>query len=91
MKFEAIKVGMKLKLVGQREGLIWSCYTGYGWQIGDTILVFEKCGTDYNLKNLRTNEKHFCIPDGMSTTYKDKDRYSNFFEPINQTMKELLE
>jgi len=87
MEFKDIKVGMKLRLKtqeinGHRD------YYDYGWKIGDIVEVVNNM---FELKNLRTNDTTYCIPDSTFGTGKKQKHYADFFEPVNQTLKELIE
>jgi len=87
MKYDNIKVGMKLKLVTQKTK-DHEDYTDYDWKVGDIVLVTN---ADFSLKNITNkNEGHYRIP-GSSYSGEQRNKWSNFFEPVNQTMKELLE
>jgi hypothetical protein len=76
MKLENIKVGMRLKLVSQKD----RHYSGGDWKIGDIVLVLNN---NRALKNLRINTKDYCIP--------NEQKYADYFEPVCCSLKELLE
>ena len=84
MNIKDIKVGMKLRLVTQDGGY----YSDYGWQVGDIILVRNET---FSLKNLSRSEPGYYRIPGDSYKGEDRNKWSRYFEPFSQTMKELLE
>ena len=84
MKFTDIKVGMKLKLVKQIDSDGHKQYCDYGYKIGDVVRVTNVGKTQADIIRLRDNEgDNYCIPTHQV--------YTMCWEPVNSTMRELVE
>lgn len=85
MKEKDIKIGMKLKLVTQQIG-DHKDYHNYEWKVGDIIEVLNKNGgCSCAIYNQNSNQNFYKIP------LDEEDKYSRFFEPVAQTLKQFLE
>ena len=86
MKYKDIKVGMKLRLKTQNiDGHI--NYTHHDYKIGDIVEVINKDGDDFEIRKIRDKDEFYCIPKIIS----NEDEYAEYWEPVNKSMKELLE
>ena len=79
-----MKVGQKLRLIKQTGKDNIPVYERHGYKIGDIVVIDDiDCGTIY-IKRLRDNDDSYCIPE-------DDILYISCWEPVAQSMKELLE